>query len=191
MRGKGLQAVRSLQVFLLLVFTGIAASATIAQEKLAFSPAAANFGNVGIGSSKTIQVTIKNTGPSDVVLTRENLNGDMYTLTGTTPPVSVARGAHVVISIKFEPTKAGSLPGSVIIGSGVHAFGKDYTTSLINYSLSGTGVAPVPLEVTPSSVHFGSAPVGTSISQSVELKNSGTHSATISSASVLGAGFTI
>ena len=190
MRGKGLQAVRSLQVFLLLVFTGIAASATIAQEKLAFSPAAANFGNVAIGSSKTIQVTIKNTGPSATVLTRENLSGDMYTLTGTKPPITIAPGAHVVISIKFEPTKAGSAPGSVIIGSGVRAFGKIYPTSLISYSLSGTGVAPVPLEATPSSVQFGSVPVGTSISQSVQLRNAGTQSATISSASVLGAGFT-
>jgi len=115
----------------------------------------------------------------------------MYTLTGTTPPVSIAPGAHVVISIKFEPTKAGSLPGSVIIGSGVLAFGKVYPTGLVSYSLSGTGVAPVPLEATPSSVNFGSLPVGTSISQSVQLKNSGTQSATISSASVLGAGFTI
>ena len=130
MRGKGLQAVRSLQVFLLLVFTRIAASATIAQEKLAFSPAAANFGNVAIGSSKTIQVTIKNTGPSATVLTRENLSGDMYTLTGTKPPITIAPGAHVVISIKFEPTKAGSLPGSVIIGSGIHVFGKIHPTGL-------------------------------------------------------------
>ena len=191
MRDTGPQATRSLQVFLFLVFIGIAASATRAGEALVFSPTAANFGNVGIGSSKTIQVTIKNTGPRDAILTRENLSGDMYTLTGTTPPVSIAPGADVVISIKFEPTKAGSAPGSVIIGSGVRAFGKIYPTSLISYSLSGTGVAPVPLEATPSSVNFGSLPVGTSISQSVQLKNSGTQSATISSASVLGAGFTI
>ena len=190
MRDNGSQARRSLQVFLFLVFIGIAASATRAGEALVFSPAAANFGNVGIGSSKTIQVTIKNIGPRDAILTRENLSGDMYTLTGTTPPVSVAPGADLVISIKFEPTKAGSAPGSVIIGSGVRAFGKIYPTSLISYSLSGTGVAPVPLEATPSSVQFGSVPVGTSISQSVQLRNAGTQSATISSASVRGAGFT-
>ena len=190
MRDNGSQARRSLQVFLFLVFIGIAASATRAGEALVFSPTAANFGNVGIGSSKTIQVTIKNIGPRDAILTRENLSGDMYTLTGTTPPVSVAPGADLVISIKFEPTKAGSAPGSVIIGSGVRAFGKIYPTSLISYSLSGTGVAPVPLEATPSSVQFGSVPVGTSISQSVQLRNAGTQSATISSASVLGAGFT-
>jgi hypothetical protein len=187
----GSQTVRSLQVFLFLAFIGIAAGATRAQDTLVFSPAAANFGNVGIGSSKTIQVTIKNTGPRDAILTRENLSGAMYKLIGTKPPVSIAPGTYVVISITFVPTKAGSLPGSVIIGSGVHAFGKVYNTSLISYSLSGTGVAPVPLETTPSSVNFGSAPVGTSISQTVELKNSGTQSATISSASVLGAGFTI
>jgi hypothetical protein len=191
MRDMRSQAGRSLQVFLLLAFAGIAASPTRAGETLVFSPAAAHFGNVGIGSSKTIQVTIKNIGPRATVLTRENLSGDMYTLIGSTPPVSIEPGRHVMISIKFEPTKEGSLPGSVIIGSGIHAFGKVYNTGLVSYSLTGTGVAPVPLEATPSSVHFGSVPVGTSVFQSVELKNSGTHSATISSASVLGAGFTI
>src|SRR6516162_10427294 len=99
MRDNGSRARRSLQVFLFLVFIGIAASATRAGEALVFSPTAANFGNVGIGSSKTIQVTIKNIGPRDAILTRENLSGDMYTLTGTPVPVSVAPGAYVAISI--------------------------------------------------------------------------------------------
>ena len=186
MRDIGPQATRWFQVFLFLAFTGIAASAARGQGHLTFSPTAANFGNVGLGSSKTIQVTIKNTGSTITVLKRENLLGDMYTVSGITPPMSIAPGAHVVMSIKFEPTKAGSLSGNVIIGSGVGPL----ITALATYSLSGTGVAPVPLEATPSSVQFGSVPLGTSILKLVQLKNSGLQSATISSATVNGAGFT-
>ena len=108
-----------------MTFTGIAASAGHGQENLVFGPATANFGNVEIGSSKTIQVIIKNTGSTSAVVTSENLSGDMYTVSGFTPPMSIAPGTTVVMSIKFEPTKAGSAPGSVIIGSGSSNIGRD------------------------------------------------------------------
>jgi hypothetical protein len=178
-----------LRVFVFLTFTGIAASASHGQAILQFSPAAANFGNVEIGSSKTIQVTITNTGSKSTVLTRENLVGDMYTASGFTPPMLIAPGGKVVISIKFQPTNAGSAPGSVIVGSGESVFGRDITHALLNYSLSGTGVAAATLDATPINVAFGSVPVGTSISKSVQLMNYGTQSATIAGARLSGAGF--
>src|SRR5215469_10248898 len=177
------------QVFLLLAFTGIASSAAHGQAMLQFSPAAANFGNVEVGSSKTIQVTITNTGSKSTVLTRENLVGDMYTASGFTPPKSIAPGEKVFMSIKFVPTNAGSVPGSVVIGSGESVFGRYVTSALINYPLSGTGVAAATLDATPINVAFGSVPVGTSISKSVQLMNYGTQSATIASARLSGAGF--
>src|SRR5215469_2530671 len=83
---------RWLRVFVFLTFTGIAASAAQGQANLVFSPAAANFGNVEIGSSKTIQVTIKNTGSTNAVVTRENLSGGMYTVSGITSLMSIAAG---------------------------------------------------------------------------------------------------
>ena len=178
-----------LRVFVFLTFTGIAASAAHGQAILQFSPAAANFGNVEVGSSKTIQVTITNTGSKSTVVTRENLVGDMYTASGFTPPKSIPPGGKIFMSIKFEPTNAGSVPGSVVIGSGESVFGRDITSDLINYSLSGTGVAAATLDATPINVAFGSVPVGTSISKSVKLMNYGTQSATIAGARLSGAGF--
>jgi hypothetical protein len=189
MRDTGPQATRWLRVFLFLAFTGIAASTAHAQGKFVFSPAAANFGNVEIGSSKTIQVIIKNIGSTSAVLTRENVVGDMYTARGFTPPKAIPPGTSVVMSITFEPTKTGSVPGSVILGSGVSFFGRDITNALINYSLSGTGVPAATLDATPINVAFGSVPVGTSISKSVQLMNYGTKTAMIASASVSGACF--
>jgi len=61
---------------------------------------------------------------------------------------------------------------------------------MASYSLSGTGVAAkAPLQASPGSVQFGNVTVGTKISKSVQLKNPGTGSATISSVSVRGGGF--
>src|SRR5215467_10727604 len=103
-----------LQVFVFLTFAGMAAGAARGQGHLSFSPTAANFGAVGVGSSKTIQVTITNTGSTNVLLKQENLSGDMYTASGITPPISIAPGAHVVMSITFQPTKAGPASGNVL-----------------------------------------------------------------------------
>ena len=178
-----------LRVFVFLTFTGIAASAAHGQEQLVLAPATANFGNVEIGSSKTIQVVIKNTSSMIAVVMSENLNGEMYTVGGITPPMKIAPGANVVMSIKFEPTKTGSVPGSLVLGSGIRLTGRDIATGLISYSLSGTGVAAATLDATPINVAFGNVPVGTRISKTVQVMNYGTRTAVIASASVGGAGF--
>src|SRR5262249_13696431 len=135
--------------------------------------------------SKTIQVTITNTGSTTAQLKKENLVGDMYTVSGIIPPISIAPGARVVMSITFEPTKTGSVSGQVLIGSGAGPF----ITSTCKYHITGTGVTAAGLQANPGSVAFGNVPVGTGVSQSVQLKNPGTGSATISSVSVSGGGF--
>jgi P pilus assembly chaperone PapD len=56
--------------------------------------------------------------------------------------------------------------------------------------MSGTGVAPA-LRATPSSASFGSVPVGTTNSQTVQLTNTGALTVTISSVSVGGKGFAL
>src|SRR5215469_11550000 len=147
-----------LQVVVFLTFTGIAAGAAHGAGHLTFSPTAANFGAVNVGSSKTIQVTITNTGSTNEVLKQENLDGAMYTVRGITPPMTIAPGARVVMSITFEPTKAGPASGDVILTSGF------VMATMAKYSLSGTGVAAAGLQANPGSVQFGNVTVGTRIS---------------------------
>src|SRR5215469_1709535 len=146
---------RWLQLFVFLTFTGMAAGAAHGAGQLTFSPTAANFGAVNVGSSKTIEVTITNTGSTAAVLKKQNLSGDMYTASDITP-VSIAPGAHVVMAITFQPTKAGQASGNVILTSGF------VVLAMANYSLRGTGVAATaPLQANPGSVQFGNVPVGT------------------------------
>src|SRR5215469_6291650 len=173
---------RWLQLFVFLTFTGMAAGAAHGAGQLTFSPSAANFGAVNVGSSKTIEVTITNTGSTTAVLKKQNLSGDMYTASGITP-ISIAPGAHVMMAITFQPTKAGPASGDMILTSGF------VMATMAKYSLSGTGVAAAGLQASPGSVAFGNVTVGTKVSQSVQLKNPGTGSATISSVSVSGGGF--
>src|SRR5262249_26997762 len=65
----------------------------------------------------------------------------------------------------------------------------DAASSPTSISLGGSGVQAA-LSVSPASIDFGNVNNGTSKSQTVTLKNTGTASLTISAATMSGAGFT-
>jgi hypothetical protein len=151
-----------------------ATNAGLAKGTLAFSPASANFGNVNIGSEKTISLTISNTGAAPVSFIRESLSGNALRTTGLLLPYSLAAGAHFTVAIKFAPNSAGPFGGYI-------AFGSNATNGSVTYQMTGTGVAVATLTATPSSASFGSVPLGSTHSQTIQLKNTGTARLTISS----------
>jgi len=174
---------------LLLLALAILAGTThgqgiIAKGTLSFSPASASFGSVAIGTSRTISVTIKNTGLAPVNLTGESVHATGFSLSGLTTPHMLSGGSSVVLSVKFAPTSSGLFSGYISITSNA-------TNSSAQYSVSGTGVTPATVSATPSSVSFGTVASGTTNSQTVQLKNTGGTSLTISSATASGTGFTI
>ena len=115
-----------------LTGTGIAAVLT-----LGINPTSLNFGNVTTGTSSAAQnVTITNTGNSNVTISQINLSGAGYTMTGGGAPVTLTPSQTVTLVVQFSPTLAGAVSGSISIVSNA-------TGSLAAVSLSGTGVAPV------------------------------------------------
>ena len=161
-----------------------AAAAT--QGTLAFSPSSANFQNITVGTQKTISVTITNTGTAPVVFSKESLYANDFSETGLVLPFSLASGAHFTVAIKFLPRSAGQFTGRIVLVSSA-------TNSLVSYQITGTGVTSSggTLSATPSSVSFGSVPLGSSVSQAVQLKNTGAASLTISSWSSGNSAFTL
>jgi hypothetical protein len=96
-----------------------------------------SFGNVTTGTSSATQnVTITNTGNSNVTISQINLSGAGYSMTGGSAPVTLTPSQNLTLSIQFSPTTAGAASGSVTIVSNA-------TGSPATISLSGTGVAPV------------------------------------------------
>ena len=153
---------------------------------LSFSPSSAIFQGVTVGTQKTITLTVTNTGTSTVVFSREALYANDFSETGLILPFSLAPGAHFAVTIKFLPKSAGQFAGYILLGSNA-------TNSLVKYQMTGTGVAPSggTLSATPGSVSFGSVPLGSSLSQAVQLKNTGTASITISAWSSGSSAFTL
>ena len=112
--------------------TGIAATFT-----LGISPTSLSFGNVTTGTSSAAQnVTITNTGNSNVAISQINLIGAGYSMTGGGAPVTLSPSQTITLVVQFSPATAWAVSGSITIVSNA-------TGSPATVSLSGTGVSPV------------------------------------------------
>lgn len=161
-----------------------AAAAT--QGTLTFSPSTANFQSVTVGTQKNITLTITNTGTASVVFSKEVLYANDFSESGLVLPFSLAAGAHFTVTVKFLPRATGQFTGHILLVSNAR-------NGLVTYQMSGTGVASPGgiLSATPASASFGSVPLGSSVSQAVQLKNTGAASLTVSSWSSSNPSFTL
>jgi hypothetical protein len=112
--------------------TGIAATFT-----LGVTPTNLSFGNVTTGTSSAVQnVTITNTGNSNVTISQITLSGAGYSMTGGSTPVTLSPSQNLTLSVQFSPNVAGIANGNISIVS--NASGSPATVSV-----TGTGIAPV------------------------------------------------
>jgi hypothetical protein len=141
-----------------------------------------SFGTVSLGTSKSQTGSLTATG-SSITVSSANSSGAGYSLSGITFPVTVPAGQSVPFTVTFAPQAAGASTGSV-------SFVSNAPNSPDVEALSGTGLAPTQLGISPTSMSFGTVTLGTSQSQTGTLTASGS-SVTISSSSSTGAGYTL
>jgi len=151
--------------------------------QISLSPAAFNFGNIGVGSSASQMVTASNTGNATLTISQAAVTGTGFTLSGLTLPVNLPAGTSIALTVTFAPQAAGTTSGSVTLTS-------DAPNSPTSIALSGTAVQPQ-LSVTPGTVSFGTVVDGTANTQTIQLTNSGNANLTVSQAAVSGSGLTI
>jgi len=161
-----------------LTATGVAAGG------LTESPASFTFGNVQIGLSQSQNETLNNTSAQSVTLSQATFSGTGYSTTGLTLPTTLAPNQSVTFAVVFTPTTAGADNGTLAITvSG--------SSTALDFALSGIGVAPATLTVSPASLTFTNVQVGQTPSQTETVQNTGGENATISSVPITGTGFTI
>ena len=112
--------------------------------------------------------------------------------------MTLAGGHSVTCSVTFTPPSAGTDRGSVWIAfntQGSHNGGNHSPTFTgspsVTLPLAGTGVIPGQLTANPTSLGFGSVPVGSSQTMTETLTNSGGSSLTISAVTASGSGFSV
>ena len=157
-----------------------ASTGSPAPGQLTPAPTSISFGNVQIGTSQTQAGAVTNTGGSSITVTQVTASGTGYSISGVTPPLTLAVGQSANFSVLFAPTNAGGASGNIAVSTG---------NGTANITLSGTGVAAGDLTTSPTSISFGNVVVGSTSPQTETLKNTGGVNLTVTAATVSGAGF--
>lgn len=110
--------------------TGLAAS-----RVLTISPTSVAFGDVDLGSSATHEISLKNTGNSDIAVSSESIKGTGLSETGMGGAVTLTPGQSATLTVEFAPQSAGAVSGGVTIASNAS------NGTSITVPVTGTGVS--------------------------------------------------
>src|SRR5580700_8307259 len=138
-------------------------------------------GEVVVGQASSKLVTITNRGRTSLTVLSAASTGAEFGLNGLDLPLSLAAGASYTFSVTFTPQKSGRVDGSVSIVS-------EAPKQTLAIQLAGTGRIAGQLQVSPATIDFGDASVGSARTQTGQLTASGA-SVTISSATISGNDF--
>jgi len=160
-------------------------------SNITLSPTSITFGNQVVGTSSGPQLlTITNHSGVPLLLDNSTLlngNGNFSWTSDCGSPGRLAPGAACSVSITFSPLTAGNLSGTW--------FSRDNTQSpplqpffhFVNVPLSGTGVNPPGVSLSPATLTFAAQAVGTSSApQVITLTNSGASQLTINMITITG-----
>ncbi len=74
-----------------------------------------------VGGSNTVPVSVINTGATPVTVNQVVVNGQGFTVSGATAPMTLATNQTASFSVKFAPTQVGNVSGSVqLVTDGAH-----------------------------------------------------------------------
>jgi hypothetical protein len=143
---------------------------------LAASASTLSFGEVQKSKSSHLSDTVTNTGKSPVTISRANVSGRGFSVTGLSLPMILYPEQSVTFMVTFAPASAGSAGGALAIVSTAR-------NSLLKIALSGTEMEPGQLLISPASLSFSNVQVGGQSSLNGALKATGAP-VTISAASI-------
>jgi hypothetical protein len=95
-----------------------------------------SYGNVTVGSSIILPVTLTNTGGASVSILNVTLSGAGLSIGGVSAGMILAAGNSATLNVTFAPAAPGPLNGSVIVTSNA-------TNSTVTISLAGNAVQPI------------------------------------------------
>jgi Abnormal spindle-like microcephaly-assoc'd, ASPM-SPD-2-Hydin len=133
---------------------------------LSAAPASVSFGNVQVGTSQNQSNTVSNTGGATVTVTKADVTGAGFSITGLTLPFTLSPAVGKTFSVVFAPQSVGSVSGTLVFTNS--------DSSTFSVPLSGTAVgagSTATLSVSP--VSAGSVVVGTAGTQTGTLTAAG------------------
>lgn len=152
------------------------------------SALALGFGQVQLGSSGSLEVSVRNIGTAPLTVARVALAAGTPACFSVSPrdwTGSIEPSASQTFAVSFVPVETGESRGTLEIES------DDADEALLAVALSGSG-APIPapeIDVAPLALHFGEVMVGSTSSLAFTIRNVGTSGLALSRVA-LGSGTT-
>jgi P pilus assembly chaperone PapD len=143
--------------------TAVSLTGTGASPAISLSPASLAFGNVVVGGSSSLSLTVSNPGTATLTVTNITASDGQYVPALTS--FSVAPGGSQAVNVTFTPVATGSQPATLSI---THNAAGSPTSA----ALSGTGTS-ASIGVSPLALVFGSVVLGSSSSLSLVITNTG------------------
>ena len=149
---------------------------------MSFSPVSLAFGNVAVGSSVTLPVTLSNTGGGNLAVSGISFTGTNASLFGHSSncgQAAVAPGSSCIIQVTVKPTAAGNFTATLNVTD--NATGSPQTVAI-----TGTGVLESAVSLSPTSLSFSNATAGKSVTLPVTITNTGQANLNVSGISFTG-----
>ncbi|MGA8763550.1 MAG: choice-of-anchor D domain-containing protein [Candidatus Sulfotelmatobacter sp.] len=163
----------------------VALSATgVTAGNLTASPTSLSFGSVQVGSTQSLNDTLKNSGNENLTIASATATGAGFRYTGLSLPMTLAPNQSTTFAVSFAPQSGGSSNGTLSLSV-------DGSSTSVDVALSGTGMTPGALTPSPTSLTFGSVGDGKSQTQTQTVRNTGGASVVISQVTATGAGFSV
>ncbi|GAC1514887.1 MAG: hypothetical protein NVS1B11_30610 [Terriglobales bacterium] len=136
-----------------------------------------------MGTNTSIGETVFNGSHAAITISQVGTTGPGFSYSGIMLPTTLNPGQSFTFQVTFSPTVGGASQGNLAIISSA-------PNRSVSIPLSGTGSAVGQISIAPSSLNFGAIAVGSSQTQSVNLKaNNGP--VTVGSATIVGTQFII
>jgi hypothetical protein len=108
---------------------------TSAVGTLSISPAPLNYGNVTVGTTGTLPLTMSAAGGS-VTVSSAASSSSQFVLQGASLPFTIPSGQAMAFTVAFTPASSGTVSGAL-------SFASNASNSLVSESLTGVGMQPV------------------------------------------------
>jgi uncharacterized repeat protein (TIGR01451 family) len=164
-----------------LTVPGSTSPILLQDARLSMSPSALNFGDVQVGTAKTLTETFSNSGSDPTYITNISVSGDdeFDAISSTCAGLLVPAGGSCSVDVQFVAFTTGDHSATLTIEN----TSSDGTLQL---PLTGTGIDPA-LSISPDSVDFGQQVVGTtSDKMAVLITSTGTTDLTVTGLSASG-----
>ena len=156
-------------------------NASATSGHLHVSPGNLEFQTVVVGHTTTLTFQIKNTGANKLCIYYLYSSKGQFTVSGPSTPV-IFPSKSVQFRVTFRPSNTGKTSALLEIVSSAQA--------MVSFTMTGNAEAPfAKLQLSPTSVNFGSVNVSSGNSKTATVKNTGDIPLKISGVSELGGGF--